>query len=398
MCASRRACGIAACVVSRDRDGHRDDAISRDEENVNLSRTSVVVPNFSRRIHRRFFSARVSAGFGDRARRARRAGAMKRPREAGTRPHDLRRDPADDCETPLEAYVHVAFVLSKISQKKNVRKSALRVYDPYFCAGAASERLRALGFASASNEDVDFYAALGDTQSRVDDGSTNAPSLPAHDVLVTNPPFSGDHCRRLVAFLAARPRDKPFALLAPEYVHRKAWFAPLARKFEDMLFIVPRTRYAFVARRGGRSANASRTRCRHFARNGRCPRGDACPFAHGHPSPDAACSESAFTKKRRAAILKIATRALLSASRPSTWCGTCTAARKPRTRASPRRGAKSSKRGKRTVREPARRCASPFPSSSARRARRVFRAIFQRYGNGEWNTYDRLVHSVTMYS
>ena len=56
---------------------------------------------------------------------------MKRPREAGTRPHDLRRDPADDCETPLEAYVHVAFVLSKISQKKNVRKSALRVYDPY---------------------------------------------------------------------------------------------------------------------------------------------------------------------------------------------------------------------------------------------------------------------------
>ena len=29
MCASRRACGIAASVVSRDRDGHRDDAISR---------------------------------------------------------------------------------------------------------------------------------------------------------------------------------------------------------------------------------------------------------------------------------------------------------------------------------------------------------------------------------
>ena len=195
----------------------------------------------------------------------------------------MRRDPADDCETPLEAYVHVAFVLSKISQKKNVRKSALRVYDPYFCAGAASERLRALGFASASNEDVDFYAALGDTESRVDDGSTNAPSLPAHDVLVTNPPFSGDHCRRLVAFLAARPRDLPFALLAPEYVHRKAWFAPLARKFKDMLFIVPRTRYAFVARRGGdRRTRAAPVQALRQERA--VSAGDACPFAHGHPS------------------------------------------------------------------------------------------------------------------
>jgi hypothetical protein len=67
---------------------------------------------------------------------------MKRPREAGTRPYDLRRDPADDCETPLEAYVHVAFVLSKISQRKKVHKSALRVYDPYFCAGAAAERVQ----------------------------------------------------------------------------------------------------------------------------------------------------------------------------------------------------------------------------------------------------------------
>jgi hypothetical protein len=99
-------------------------------------------------------------------------------------------------------------------------------------------------------------------------------------VLVTNPPFSGDHCRRQVAFLATRDARAPFALLAPEYVHRKAWFAPLANKCKDMLFIVPHTRYAFIARNGGRSANANATACRHFARDGRCPRGDACPFAH----------------------------------------------------------------------------------------------------------------------
>ena len=204
---------------------------------------------------------------------------MKRPREAEKRPLDLRRDPADDCETPIEAYVHVAFVLSKIAQKKKIPKSALRIYDPYYCAGRAAKRLRALGFVSASNEDVDFYAAL-DARGEHEVSEGSPPSLPEHDVLVTNPPFSGDHCARLVAFLASRDADAPFALLAPEYVHRKAWFAPLARKCDDMLFIVPRTRYAFIARRGGRSANASRTACRHFARDGRCPRGDACPFAH----------------------------------------------------------------------------------------------------------------------
>ena len=208
---------------------------------------------------------------------------MKRPREAEKRPLDLRRDPADDCETPPEAYVHVAFVLSKLAQKKRKHRRDLQIYDPYFCAGAAAERLRALGFASASNEDIDFYAALSERGER-DVSQGSPPSLPEHDVLVTNPPFSGDHCARLVAFLAARGADAPFALLAPEYAHRKAWFAPLARKCKDMLFIVPRTRYAFLARNGGRSANASRTACRHFARDGRCPRGDECPFAHGAAS------------------------------------------------------------------------------------------------------------------
>ena len=151
---------------------------------------------------------------------------MKRPREAQTRPLDLRRDPADDCETPPEAYVHVAFVLSKLAQKKRKHRRDLQIYDPYFCAGAAAERLRALGFASASNEDIDFYAALSERGER-DVSQASPPSLPQHDVLVTNPPFSGDHCARLVAFLPARGADAPPAPLAPDYAHRKARLAPL---------------------------------------------------------------------------------------------------------------------------------------------------------------------------
>ena len=200
--------------------------------------------------------------------------------------------------------MHVSPLLSKFAQRRKMGKHELILWDPYFCDGAAGKRLRSLGFAGAINENVDFYEALDavsaghrDARSR-EDASTEthlscaskAPpkakretpnGIPRHDVLITNPPFSGDHCKRLVEFLVAeRPESNPFAILAPAYVHRKRWFAPLARKYPEMVFVVPKTRYAFVAASGGRGANASVTNCRHFARDGRCPRGDRCPFAH----------------------------------------------------------------------------------------------------------------------
>ena len=74
--------------------------------------------------------------------------------------------------------------------------------------------------------------------------------------------------------------DTPFFVLAPEYVHRKVWFAQLAMRRPEMFYMVPRERYAFVAAHGGRARNTA-VPCRHWAREGRCPRGDACPFIHG---------------------------------------------------------------------------------------------------------------------
>ena len=184
-------------------------------------------------------------------------------------------DPADDCETPLEAYRHVAPALAKLAQRLKIPKSELRVWDPYYCEGAVARHLSSLGFPNVRNDPVDFY--------RVVDGDAEPPP---HDVLVTNPPFSGDHARRLFTYLAARPPTLPFAVLAPEYVHRKVWYAPVLRTAPDVFYVVPRRRYRYVAARGGRMKNAARTPCRHWVRDGRCPREDACPFAHGDGDGD----------------------------------------------------------------------------------------------------------------
>ena len=49
------------------------------------------------------------------------------------------------------------------------------------------------------------------------------------------------------------------------------------------------------------AANANATACRHFARDGRCPRGDACPFFHesqSHLSAADVRDDAEDTKKR----------------------------------------------------------------------------------------------------
>ena len=85
-----------------------------------------------------------------------------------------------------------------------------------------------------------------------------------------------------MSFLASTrySRKRAFCFLAPEYVHRKAWYAAMTRARPDVCYLVPKERYAFVASSGGRRENTAKP-CRHWARDGRCPRGDECPFQHG---------------------------------------------------------------------------------------------------------------------
>ena len=195
------------------------------------------------------------------------------------------RDPADDCETPDVAYAHIAPLLRKLAQRLGKPPGALRIWDPYYCAGGVKARLGALGFGDVVNDpDADFYDVV--------DGSRPPPP---HDICVTNPPFSGNHARRLFEYLNSRGERSEgkgekkgnhpvarFAVLAPEYVHRKAWFKTLPGTF----FMVPSRRYSFVSKHGGRRENTA-VECRHWRRErGSCPRGETCPFVHVGPGID----------------------------------------------------------------------------------------------------------------
>ena len=192
------------------------------------------------------------------------------------------RDPADDCETPAVAYAHLAPLLTKLAQRLKKPVADLRVWDPYHCAGGVKSRLGALGFTHVVNDpELDFYDVV--------DGA--APP-PPHDVLVTNPPFSGNHARALFQYLRSKDNKKgdatPFAVLAPEYIHRKAWYAPRGGVF----YMVPESRYEFVAAGGGRSENTD-VPCRHWRRERRCPRGETCPFVHEGPGIDPGAEHTA---------------------------------------------------------------------------------------------------------
>jgi hypothetical protein len=116
--------------------------------------------------------------------------------------------------------------------------------------------LRGLGFESVHNRNEDFYAVLSD-------GRT-----PPHDVVVTNPPYTGDHVERLLKFLAANGR--PYLILMPSYFgddgsgrgqaagtarQRRNWLESLAP--QRPIFLCPRERYQYCALEGVAAAAAA---------------------------------------------------------------------------------------------------------------------------------------------
>eukprot|EP00405_Crypthecodinium_cohnii_P011904 CAMPEP_0206438100 /NCGR_PEP_ID=MMETSP0324_2-20121206/11418_1 /ASSEMBLY_ACC=CAM_ASM_000836 /TAXON_ID=2866 /ORGANISM="Crypthecodinium cohnii, Strain Seligo" /LENGTH=546 /DNA_ID=CAMNT_0053905473 /DNA_START=40 /DNA_END=1678 /DNA_ORIENTATION=+ len=145
--------------------------------------------------------------------------------EEETWPYEV--DDGDHFETPREAFEDIATVLrgfGKLRGKSDgisgdAAAAELQVYDPYFCTGRTAFLLGELGFPKVINRRRDFYA---DIENR---------KIPKFDVLVTNPPYSGDHKKRLFDWLldvqeeAIRKKTpKPFCLLLPSWTVGKAVF------------------------------------------------------------------------------------------------------------------------------------------------------------------------------
>lgn len=134
-------------------------------------------------------------------------------------------DDADHCETPFKAYRDIEPFLFALAKALKRTKGELKIYDPYFCEGSMKAHLRALGFESVYNENEDFYEKVATR------------STPEYDVLVTNPPYSGDHFKRILEF--CRDSNKPWLLLLPNFVCRKTYYAPSIGAKAKPMFLIP---------------------------------------------------------------------------------------------------------------------------------------------------------------
>lgn len=99
---------------------------------------------------------------------------------------------SDHFETPRRAYADVLPLLEAVAARSALAR--LVVYDPYYCQGRVKKLLRELGCENVVNANRDFYADVA------------AASVPAHDCLLTNPPYSAEHKQKLLAFLVAEQR------------------------------------------------------------------------------------------------------------------------------------------------------------------------------------------------
>ncbi|GAB5034589.1 Hypothetical protein NocV09_02000390 [Nannochloropsis oceanica] len=143
---------------------------------------------------------------------------------------------ADHFESPFRAYQDLEAFLVWLCRAlgKQQGKPALHIYDPYYCQGAVVGLLGRLGFSHVTNKMRDFYADVVENR------------IPRHDVLVTNPPYSGDHKEKALRFCLAS--DRPFCLLLPNYVANKAYYLDAIASLPEAqkpFYLVPAQKYEY---------------------------------------------------------------------------------------------------------------------------------------------------------
>lgn len=111
-----------------------------------------------------------------------------------------------------------------------------RTTTSQYCAGRTPRLLAQLGFHKVEHSNQDFYKVVREKRQ------------PKHDVLITNPPYSGDHKKRCLEY--CRASGKPWFLLVPNYVatkdyYRLAVLGEAAGPGGEPFYVVPETKYSF---------------------------------------------------------------------------------------------------------------------------------------------------------
>jgi hypothetical protein len=198
----------------------------------------------------------------------------KRKWDAADYPYET--DYNDHFETPLQAYADIQPFLDWCCAKSSgdghdalssnqPQKAApaplakasgsMVLYDPYYCNGRTAVLLKKLGYNNVVHEKRDFYADICNE------------TVPDHDVLVTNPPYSDTHKERCLDFCFGQLRGdreqfRPFLLLMPAYTAAKQYYRdclisrantctttnddtlPVCNG-EDVVYLVPSTPYHY---------------------------------------------------------------------------------------------------------------------------------------------------------
>lgn len=203
-----------------------------------------------------FFDAELKAAWKTELSKKERAEIVRRDQEKLTAElsrvssivHAFQTNIEDHCESPFEAYEDITPVLRLIAKKLGKSPEELRIYDPYYCAGSVTRHMKKLGFCDVYNRNEDFYKVCREKR------------VPRHDVVVTNPPYSDNHVKRLLRF--CRSNAKPFLLLLPNYFCVKEFYhetlligqnssSTTRAKFEEPSYVAPRRgRYMYWTPKG----------------------------------------------------------------------------------------------------------------------------------------------------
>jgi hypothetical protein len=140
----------------------------------------------------------------------------------------------DHFETPLVAYQDILPLLDGLKPKRTHHI----LYDPYYCNGRTAVLLRQLDFEQVIHAKRDFYKDIEQN------------SVPKHDTLVTNPPYSESHKEKCLEFCIKQllKENRAFFLLMPNYVAARNYLRRLLTEqncMEDVAYLVPSSPYEY---------------------------------------------------------------------------------------------------------------------------------------------------------